>query len=397
MTNISDRMSGLKPSAIREMLKVTADPSIISFAAGNPSSEAFPHEELGEVIAGIFSADPSGALQYSITEGFAPLRKLTADRLKNKYGIGTEDDDLIITSGGQQGIDLMVKCLVNEGDCVICENPSFIGALNSFRSYGANIIGIPMDNDGMDIDALERALKSNSRVKLIYTIPTFQNPTGITMSEEKRMKLLELAVRYDVMVLEDSPYFELAYDGKIETPIKTADTTGHVMYVGSYSKVIAPGIRIGFACGPKWLISTMTVAKQVSDVHTNGVFMTAVAKYLEKYDLDAHIERCRSLYIRKRDLMLRKIDECIDPQVRFTRPGGGLFIWGELPDGFASAPLCETLKSYKVAIVPGPTFDTREDIASRGFRLNFSVPSEEQIIRGIELLGSGIRNYLSGR
>ena len=391
---ISDRMSNLKPSAIREMLKVTSDPAMISFAAGNPSAELFPIRELAELTAEIYAQQPATALQYSVTEGYGPLRELTAKRIREKYGIGTPDDDLFIVSGGQQGIDLATKCLVNEGDVVICENPSFIGALNAFRSYGARLIGVPVDADGMDVDAIEAILKREARVKMIYVIPTFQNPTGAVMSLERRKRLLELAEQYDVLIAEDSPYFELSFDGTVMPTIKSMDTSGHVLYLGSYSKVIAPGIRVGFACGPSWLISKMVVAKQVSDVHTNMLSMMVVARYLERYNIDEHIKDCRAMYKAKSALMVSKIREHFDARVQFIEPRGGLFIWCWLPEGKPSSELCVALQAHKVAVVPGMTFDVNEDPANTGFRLNFSVPSMEQIERGIALLGEGIRGYL---
>jgi 2-aminoadipate transaminase len=387
-------MAHLKPSAIREMLKVTADPSFISFSAGNPSAELFPVKALAEVTAEIFANEASTALQYSITEGYGPLRELTKARYQ-KYGIVGADDDLIICSGGQQGIDLAVKCLVNEGDTILCENPSFIGALNTFRSYNTNLVGIPIDQEGMDVMAVEEALKREKNVRLIYTIPTFHNPAGTTMSMDRRKKLLELAEQYDVIVLEDSPYFELSFSGKIMPPIKSMDTSGHVVYLGSFSKIIAPGIRVGFVCGPKWLVSKMTVAKQVSDVHTNMVSMMAVAKMLESYDLDAHIRECRELYSRKCAGMLHKMDALFDKRVQYTRPEGGLFIWCDLPEGFPSLPLCALAQKHKVAIVPGMTFDVYESPDNRGFRMNFSVPTPEQIETGIGLVADSIDEYLN--
>ncbi len=386
-------MQNLKPSAIREMLKVTADPSVISFSAGNPSAELFPVEKLAEVTAEIYANEPSTALQYSITEGYGPLRELTKLRYR-KYGIVADDDDLIICSGGQQGIDLTVKCLVNEGDTILCENPSFIGALNTFRSYSANLVGVPMDRDGMDIGALEEALRREKNVRLIYTIPTFQNPAGVTMSVQRRKRLLELAQKYNVIILEDSPYFELSFSGSITPPIKSFDTDGHVVYVGSYSKIISPGIRIGFVCGPKWLVSKMTVAKQVSDVHTNMVFMMVVAKMLESYDMDAHIKECRELYSKKCGLMLGEMDRLFDKRVTYTRPEGGLFIWCDLPEGYPSIPLCTVAQKRKVAVVPGTTFDVSESPDNRGFRLNFSVPTPEQIETGITRVAESIAEYL---
>jgi Transcriptional regulators containing a DNA-binding HTH domain and an aminotransferase domain (MocR family) and their eukaryotic orthologs len=276
---ISDRMSNLKPSAIREILKM-ASPDIISFTAGNPSAETFPDRELAEAINYILTNKPAEALQYTVTEGYAPLIALTRERLAGKYNIPA-GGEMIITSGAQQGIELAAKCLLNSGDVVICENPSFIGALNAFRSFGARLAGVPVDDDGMVIEAVEDILRREKNVRMIYTIPTFQNPTGTTMSMERRIRLLELANKYEVMLLEDSPYFELSFSGEIMPPIKTLDGADNVLYVGSYSKIIAPGIRLGFALGPKWLLSKMTVAKQASDVHTTMLIMMAVERMLE--------------------------------------------------------------------------------------------------------------------
>jgi 2-aminoadipate transaminase len=241
---ISDRMAKINPSAIREMLKVTAMPNVISFAAGGPSPEEFPTKELALLAAEIFENDSYTALQYSITEGYGPLRELTKKRIHDKFHIGRDYDDLIIVSGGQQVISLSAQCLVNEGDVVVCENPSFMGALNTFRAFNAKLAGVPLNDRGMDIDALERMLKTEKNIKLIYTIPTFQNPTGVTMPLEHRKKLLELAVSYDVMILEDDPYYELRYSGDVIPTIKSMDETGHVIYSGSYSKTISPACAL---------------------------------------------------------------------------------------------------------------------------------------------------------
>jgi 2-aminoadipate transaminase len=387
-------MQNVKPSAVREILKVTADPSFISFAAGNPSSELFPLDALREYTARVL-ANPA-SLQYSVTEGYPELRELVGERYGKGYGLSKPGDDIIIVSGGQQGIDLAAHCLLEEGDAVICENPSFIGALNCFRTYNAELVGIPCDEYGMEIDKLEAALEANPRVKLIYTIPTFQNPGGTTLPLERRLRMLELAVKYDVMILEDSPYFELSFDGTITPAIKSFDDSGHVIFAGSFSKIIAPGIRVGFVIAPDWLTSKMTVAKQGADVHTNGVFMRVAAEFLRGYDVTAHVERCRKLYREKCGLMLTEMDAKIDKRVRWTKPGGGLFIWCELPADKPSAGLCETLKLQKVAVVPGVAFDTDPDnLANYGFRLNFSVPSKEQIVTGINLLAKGIDDYLA--
>lgn len=384
-------MSTLNPSVVREMLKVKAD---ISFSAGSPSDETFPAQEMAELAEGIFKNNASSALQYGITEGYDPLRKLTFERMSKKYSVGSEADDIIITSGGQQGIDLAMKCLANEGDAVVCENPSFVGALNDFRSYSTRLLDVPMQPDGMDLDRLENILNTEQNVKIIYTISTFQNPSGITMSLDKRQRLYEIAVKYNVMILEDSPYFELRYSGKYIPNIKSLDKTGHVIFVGSYSKIISPGIRVGFAIADKTLISKMTMAKQVQDVHTNLFFQILLAKYMENYDLDKHINDCRNLYSAKKDRMIRGLDKHLPKCVSFTRPEGGLFVWGELPEHYTGRELCKYTSARSLAIVPGMALDVYESPDNRGFRLNFSIPTMAQIDRGTALLGDAVREYL---
>ena len=387
-------MSSMNPSAIREMFKFNAD---ISFSAGSPSQDTFPVEDMAELAEDIFRNDYVAAFQYGITEGYDPLRRLTRERMASKYSVGTEDDSVIITTGGQQGIDLAIKCLTNEGDTVVCENPSFIGALNDFRSYNTKIIGVPLQSDGMDLGYLEKVLKAGNSIKMVYTISTFQNPTGITMSFEKRKRLYELAVQHNFVILEDNPYFELRYSGEDIPNIKSLDKTGHVIFIGSYSKIISPGIRVGFAVVNKKISSKMTVAKQVQDIHTNSFFMILVAKYLEKYDIDTHIKKCCDVYVEKRDRMLSGLEMHMPDSVSFTRPDGGLYVWCEMPAGYSGTELCDYIGRRGVAVIPGYCLDVAEDRENPGFRLNFSVPSLRQIDRGIELIGDSVREYLASK
>ncbi|MGE4548502.1 MAG: PLP-dependent aminotransferase family protein [Intestinibacillus sp.] len=384
----------MKPSAIREILKVTQDPTVISFAAGNPSPESFPADEMAEIAADLFRTQAGEALQYGMTEGYTPLRQQTSARLREKYQIGSENDDLIITSGGQQALELAAKVFLNEGDTLICEDPSFIGALNAFRSYHARLVGCPTDEHGMRMDILENLLRTQPNVKLIYTIPTFQNPSGRTLPMERRREMLALAEKYNVMILEDNPYFELRYSGEPVRAIKSMDERGRVIYAGSYSKVLAPGIRMGFACAPREIIAKMVVAKQTSDVHSNLFFQMVISEYLKRYDLDAHIEGVRRLYRHKRDVMLSAIDRHFDKRVAATRPDGGLFLWVQLPDGCDGLELCARAGERKVAAVPGVSFLVNQSIKCPGIRLNFSLPSDEQIETGIAILGEVIRDYL---
>ncbi len=265
----SERTNNLKPSAIREIFKYAADPTVVSLSAGNPSPDAFPVKELEEISARLFKENPIGLLQYSVTEGYTPLRQHLTKYMAEKYNIGSEVDDIIITTGAQQIMDFTTKALVNEKEVIITEAPSFIGSLNSFRAYNAKLVGVPVESDGMNMELLEKALQENDNVRFIYTIPNFQNPSGVTMSLEKRKKMYELAQKYDVLILEDNPYGDLRYSGEFIPAIKSFDTDGRVIYAGSFSKVISPGIRVAYVIAPKPIIQKLTVCKQGSDVHTN--------------------------------------------------------------------------------------------------------------------------------
>lgn len=395
MTNkISDRMKNMNPSAVREIFKVLGDPSVISFAGGNPNEVTFPAKELEAISAKLYAENPAAFLQYGISEGYAPLRQATLERMRRKYNVGGDNDDIMIVTGGQEAIDLALKTFTNEGDTVICENPSFVGALNDIRSYRQNLVGIPVDDDGMDIDALEKALQTEKNVKLIYTIPTYQNPTGTTMSLERRKRMYELAVKYDVLILEDSPYFELRYDGEQLPCIKSFDTTGHVLFCGSYSKVVSPGLRVGFLILDKELMGKLTVAKQCVDVHTPVYPQMLIERYIREYDFDAHIEDNCRLYRAQRDRMIAGLEKNLDERVSFTRPNGGLFIWCSLPEGYSGKELCSLASAQKVACVPGNAFDPAECAGNPGFRLNFSMPTPEQIDKGCEILGKCLKEYL---
>ncbi len=384
---ISNRMSTLRGSAIREIFKYAADPAVISLAGGNPNPELFPNEALSDIAAEILREQPVTALQYGITEGYTPLREAIRARLARVERIGTDNDDLIVTSGGQQGIELATKCLVNEGDTVIVELPSFIGATNAFRSYGAHLVGVPVQEDGMDLDALEQALAENKNVRFIYTIPTFQNPMGVTMSVEKRQKLYDIAKKNGVLILEDNPYGELTFDG-VKTPtIKSMDTEGIVMYSGSFSKTLAPGLRLGFMCAPRPIIQKMVIAKQVSDVHTPMLPQLLATEYMKRYDLDALILQMRENYAHKCKTMLDAMEEYFPSDVTYTRPGGGLFIWCDLGHGLDTFALSKKAIEQKVVYVPGNTFMVDMNTPTSTLRLNYSTMSDEKIVEGIRRLG----------
>lgn len=384
----SKKLAELKPSAIREIFKSLVDPEIISFAAGNPSPESFPAAELSTISADIFAHSSTAALQYSITEGYAPLREEIAKRQKTKFGIGSDSDSTMVVSGGQQGIELACKVFCNEGDTVICENPSFIGALNSFRSNGANTVGVELEDDGISIEGLEAALKSTPNAKLLYIIPTFQNPSGITTSEQKRKAILALAKKYDTIILEDNPYGELRFKGKDVPTLKSMDTEGRVIYCSSFSKILSAGMRVGFVIADEKIIQKMAVAKQGEDVHTNIFFQMLCYRYMTEYDLDKHIQSINAIYHRKCKLMLDNIEKYIpSDKVTFTSPEGGLFVWGKVKGITDVSPLIQKFIEKKVAVVPGSTFNCDTSAPSPCFRLNYSTPSDEQIVEGIKRIG----------
>ncbi len=391
--NFSKKISDLKPSAIREILKAPSTPDTISFAAGNPAPESFPVEELSKLSDEIFKSSPVSALQYSVTDGYAPLREVISDRQKRLFSIGKSvengdkyNDNTIIVSGGQQGIELACRVFCNENDTVICENPTFIGALNAFRSNGAKTVGVELLDDGIDIDALERTVKDTPDAKLLYVIPNFQNPAGITTSLEKRKKIYEIAKKYGLMILEDNPYGELRFSGESIPSIKSFDEDGIVIYCSTFSKILSAGMRVGFVIAPEEVTSKMVVVKQTSDVHTNIFFQMLCYKYMTECDLEGHIKEIQDIYRHKCALMLDALDEYMPRSVSYTRPDGGLFIWCTLPGQINAPEYISRAVQRNVRVVPGATFNCDAEMPSQSFRLNYSTPSDSQIVKGVKIL-----------
>ena len=397
----SDKIAALKPSAIREILKAPKDADTISLAAGNPAPETFPVADLARFAADIFANDSTTALQYGATDGYEPLRRAVAERQKTVWGIGKSvaegdafNDTTIIVSGGNQGIELAAKVFCNEGDTVICENPTFIGGLNAFRSCGYNTVGVPIEEDGMNVEALEETIKATPNAKLLYIIPTFQNPAGITTSLEKRKAIYEVCKKYGLMILEDNPYGELRFAGEEIPTIKSFDTEGLVIYCSSFSKILSAGMRVGFVVAPEAVAAKMVVAKQSEDVHTNQFFQMLCYKFMTECDLDAHISMIREVYGRKCRLMLECLEKELPSSVKFTRPEGGLFIWVTLPDGVDATAFLKACMAQKLMIVPGATFNCDVTEGSMSFRLNYSTPSDEQIKEGVARLGRVAREFI---
>lgn len=393
--SFSDRVQALKPSAIREIFKYAADPEVVSLSAGNPSPEAFPIEEIKEISSRLLEENPIGVLQYSVTEGYPQLRETLKEYMKSHHNIGRDFDDILITTGAQQIMDLATKSLVNEGDVVITEAPSFIGSLNTFRSYNAKLVGVKIDDDGMNMEELEKALQTHKNARFIYTIPNFQNPSGITMSLEKRKKMYELAKKYNVLILEDNPYGDLRYSGAYIPCIKSFDDEGIVLYAGSMSKVISPGIRVAYVIAPKPIFQKMVVCKQGNDVHTNIWSQMVCNELMTKYDFDSHLEKLRNLYRKKAQFMMDLMDKYLVPiGITYAKITGGLFTMCTLPDYVDMQEFCKDAIKNKVCVVPGNAFLTDESEECHTFRVNFSTPTDEQLEKGIKLLAKTAEKYI---
>lgn len=385
--SFAERMTAMKPSIIREILKSSSGQSVIPFAAGNPASETFPLEAIRTFTTQILADHPVAALQYGVTEGYDPLREHLLEHLQQRFGIDTTGNSLMVVSGAQQGIELACKIFCNEGDTIICESPSFIGSLNTFRTAGVRLAGVPMEQDGIHLEQLEHALQTEHNVKLIYLIPSFQNPTGITTSAEKRKAIYALAKQYNVVILEDNPYGELRFHGDDVPTLKAIDDEQLVIYVGSFSKVLSAGLRVGYVLAPEEIIQKMAVAKQGEDVHTAILPQMIAHKFMTEYDYEGHIQLVRDVYRRKSDLMRRSLEQYMDASVAYTQPDGGLFLWCELPPNMPMLAYCKQAAASGVAVVPGNAFLVNESEPCNALRLNFSTPSDEQIVRGVEILG----------
>lgn len=383
----SDRVSNLKPSAIREIFKYAADPEVVSLSAGNPSPDAFPAKAIEEISAKVLAEDPIRVLQYSVSEGYTPLRQHLMEYMQKEHNTGSENDDILITTGAQQIMDLCTKALVNEGETVIVEAPSFIGSLNTFRSYNAKLVGVTVEPDGMNTDELEEKLKANPDTKFIYTIPNFQNPSGVTMSLKKRKKVYELAKKYGVLIIEDNPYGDLRYSGEYVPNIKSFDTEGIVIYAGSMSKVISPGIRVAYCICPKPIFQKLVVCKQGNDVHTNIWAQYVCDEFITKYDFNAHLAMLRNIYTKKAQFCMDLLDKYCAPAITYNKIDGGLFIWCDLDKRIDMPQFCKEAVLKKVCVVPGNAFLTDENEECHSFRINFSTPTDEQLEKGIKILG----------
>ena len=389
----AERMSNLKASEIREILKVTQRPEVISFAGGLPAPELFPIEEIKAVNQLVLEESGFVALQYTTTEGYLPLREWIANRMNTRLGTSFEADQVLITHGSQQALDLAGKVFLDKGDVVLCESPTYLAAISAFRAYECEFVDVPTDDDGMVIEDLERILNTVKNVKVIYVIPEFQNPTGKTWSLKRRKRLAEAADRHQIIVIEDNPYGELRFEGESQPSVKSFDVQGYVLCTGTFSKIFCPGYRIGWIAGEKEIIRKFVLAKQGTDLQCNTIAQMEIAKYLELYDIDEHIGKIRDVYRRRRDLAVQVMENEFPTGVTFTRPQGGLFAWVELPDEMNARDVLALSLDQKVAFVPGGSFFPNGGHENT-LRINFSNMTEDRIVEGLTRLGRILQSMI---
>ncbi|HSN57446.1 MAG TPA: PLP-dependent aminotransferase family protein [Candidatus Sulfomarinibacteraceae bacterium] len=392
-TSYADRMKHLRASEIREILKVTQRPEVISFAGGLPASELLPTVEMAELARDLLLTDGVRALQYAPTEGLVILRQLISERMGDRFGLVRSADEVLVVTGSQQALDLTGKIFIDEGDEVLCESPTYLGAINALRAYQPRFVQIPTDDDGMDPEALERHLDRSDRAKLIYVVPDFQNPSGRRWSVERRRALVAIATRFGVPVIEDAPYAELCFDGDALPPVASFDREGLVVFLGTFSKILSPGLRLGWVAAEAELLQRYVMVKQGVDLHTSSLTQLLAARFILDRDLERHIGRLRQVYRARRDAMLAALDATMPPEVRYTRPSGGLFLWLELPPDVDARVLLERTLAEHVAFVPGGAFFTDEGHENT-MRLNFSAMPEDRIVEGVRRLSRVVEGCL---
>ena len=400
------RTKNIKSSAIRELLKFTQKPEVISFAGGLPAPDVFPTERFREACSKVLSTQGHQALQYGATEGYEPLRAMIACDAA-RYGVRVAPENVLITSGSQQALDLVGKLLINPGDRILVEAPTYLGALQAFNAYGAEYVSVPSDHGGLRTNQLEEALRLGP--KFMYVLPNFQNPGGTTLAEGRRHELVLLSERYGIPIIEDDPYGQLRYEGEHLTPLFVLDrknvrsdddySRGNVIYLSTFSKTLAPGLRLGWIVAPPDVIAKLVQIKQGADLHTSTFTQMVAYEVAQDNFLDEHIKLIRKVYGERRNVMLQALEEYFPPEVSWTRPQGGLFLWVTLPEGMDSHRLLDVAIKENVAFVAGDSFYGGNGFANEGlrhFRLNFSNAEPEQIREGVRRLSVAIRSQLAG-
>ena len=389
----ASRMDRMKASEIRELLKLTARPEIISFAGGLPAPELFPVKEIAQVSHDLVLKEGQKLLQYATTEGRPTLREKIAKRMTEKYGTPVVADDILITTGSQQCLDFAGKLFLDPGDVVLCESPSYLGALNAFNAYQPVFKEVPTDGEGIIPEELDKILASTPKCKFIYVIPDFQNPTGICWSLERRKKFIEVINKYDLPVFEDNPYGELRYRGESFPTLKSMDTKGLVSFLGTFSKIFCPGLRLGWIAGPHAIVEKFVMIKQSADLHTSNFDQGVADAYMDTYDLDAHVKEIVELYGHRRDLILKTMEEEFPEGVEFTRPDGGLFLWVTVPEGVSARKVFDKCIEQKVAAVIGDAFYPN-DKTDRSMRVNYSCMPDDKIVEGVKRMAKAIKECM---
>ena len=389
----ASRMDRMKASEIRELLKLTARPDIISFAGGLPAPELFPVKEIAQVSHDLVLKEGQKLLQYATTEGRPTLREKIAKRMTEKYKTPVVADDILITTGSQQCLDFAGKLFLDPGDVVLCESPSYLGALNAFNAYQPVFKEVPTDGEGIIPEELDKILASTPKCKFIYVIPDFQNPTGICWSLERRKKFIEVINKYDLPVFEDNPYGELRYRGESFPTLKSMDTKGLVSFLGTFSKSFCPGLRLGWIAGPHAIVEKFVMIKQSADLHTSNFDQGVADAYMDTYDLDAHVKEIVALYGHRRDLILKTMEEEFPEGVEFTRPDGGLFLWVTVPEGVSARKVFDKCIEQKVAAVIGDAFYPN-DKTDRSMRVNYSCMPDDKIVEGVKRMAKAIKECM---
>lgn len=389
---LARRAQGLRPGDIRELLKLAMTGKVISFAGGSPDSKLFPVERVKQAMCDVMDSEGPMSLQYGATEGYQPLRKLIAEQRMKAAGVENADADQVqVTSGSQQGLDMVGRAFLEEGDGVIVERPTYSGAVNAFKSYLPQFLEVGMDEDGIKLDMVENLLKSGKNIKLIYTVPDFQNPSGRVMSLDKRKELLALSEKYGVPIVEDAPYADIYFEEKLPS-IKSLDRTNSVIYNGSFSKIFSPGIRVAWTYSDLSLTKTFTTLKQGSDLHSSSVDQRIVAFYMQKNNLNDDIDHIREVYRSRRDAMVKAIDDFFPHDAKVTNPKGGFFVWAELKQGLDASEILKEATEEGVIFVPGRGFFATG--GGEGFlRLSYVTVAEDKIRDGIERLGRVLKRY----
>lgn len=390
---LARRMIRFQESDLTPILRLAANPEVISFAGGLPAPELFPVEAMKKIAVRVLDEHGKRALQYSSTEGHLPLREKIAARTNRNLKTSLKAENIVVTTGSQQSLDILAKMYIDDGDCILCESPTYLGALSAFNACQPSYREVDTDGEGMVIADLEKALAEEKRAKLIYVIPDFQNPSGKTWSLERRKAFMETVSKHDILVVEDNPYGELRFEGTTPPSLKSMDTKGQVVVLGTFSKIFCPGLRVAWVCGEPAFLESFCNLKQAADLHTSTLSQYEIDAFLSEHDIEDHVRTLVSVYRERRDIMIRTMDEAFPSEVTFTRPEGGLFTWAEMPEKVSGRDLFMKALEKKVAFVPGGAFYPNGGHENT-MRLNYSNMPPEKIVEGIRRLGEALREAL---